>query len=176
MKSVTVFGSAQPQPGSTPYEQARDLGRLLAQAGFTVINGGYTGTMEGVSQGATEVGGVATGITCAIFDTRRPGGNSFLTEAIHTPDLMARLRTLIELGDGYVVLDGGVGTLLELFLVWNLLAIGIANKPCILIGAQWRRVLADLIRETQIGPQHAALLHIADTVEQAVQVLKSQIH
>lgn len=173
MKSVTVFGSAQPRLGSAAYEQARDLGRRLAQAGFIVVNGGYTGTMEGVSRGATEAGGAAHGVTCAVFDDRRPGGNPYLSTAAHTPDLFSRLRTLIDLGDAYLVLDGGVGTLLELFLVWNLRALHINDKPCILIGAHWRQVLDDLLRHTQLGPQHTAMLAVVDTNEQAIDLLRA---
>jgi len=167
MTSVTVFGSAQPAPGSAAYEQARRLGRALAEAGLDVINGGYTGTMEAVSRGAVEGGGRAIGITCAAFDGRRPRGNAYLSETIHAPDLLARLRELVERGDAYVILDGGVGTLLELFLVWNLLAIGITHKPCILVGAHWRRALAGLAGETQIGLQHTAMLQIVDSIEEA---------
>ena len=171
-KSITVFGSSQPIPGSARYEQARELGRQLAASGYTVINGGYSGTMEGVSRGAVEAGGTAIGVTCALFDgDRQPGGNRYLTEARHAPDLLARLRDLTELGDGYVVLDGGVGTLLELLLVWNLLTIGVFDKPCVLLGEHWRQVLADLERETQVGPQHVTELRVADTVEGAVGML-----
>ena len=86
---VTVFGSSSPRPGSTAYERARTLGRLLAQAGFDVVTGGYSGTMQGVSQGATEAGGKAMGITCAWFDGWRPGGNAYLSQAHHTPDLLS---------------------------------------------------------------------------------------
>ena len=171
-KHITVFGSSQPAPGSAAYEQARLLGRLLAEAGYGVINGGYSGTMQGVSQGVAEAGGRVVGVTCAVFDGQRPGGNRFLTEAIHAPDLLARLRKLVELGDAYVVLHGGIGTLLELFLVWNLVALGSAHKPCILVGPSWRCVLEDLARETQIGPQHTAFLDVVDTVEQAVSLLR----
>jgi predicted Rossmann-fold nucleotide-binding protein len=85
---------------------------------------------------------------------------------------MARLRTLVDRGDGYVVLDGGVGTLLELFLVWNLLAIGASARPCILVGAHWRRALAGLARETQLGPQHVGLIRMVDTVDEAVDALQ----
>jgi uncharacterized protein (TIGR00730 family) len=171
-RSITVFGSSQPTPGSARYAQARELGRQLAASGYVVVNGGYSGTMEGVSRGAVEAGGRAIGITCALFDgDRGPGGNRYLTRAHHAPDLLARLRDLTEMGDGYVVLDGGVGTLLELFLVWNLLTIGVTNKPCVLLGAHWRQVLADLERETQVGPEHVSALQIADTVESAVGML-----
>jgi uncharacterized protein (TIGR00730 family) len=162
-------------PGSAAYEQARRLGRALATAGFTVVNGGYTGTMEAVSRGAIEGGGEAIGITCAAFDGRRPRGNAYLSGTVHAPDLLARLRELVERGDAFVVLDGGVGTLLELFLVWNLLAIGIAHKPCILLGTHWRRVLADLARETRIGPQHTEMLRVVDSVKEAVDHLGEAI-
>jgi uncharacterized protein (TIGR00730 family) len=175
LRSITVFGSAQPQPDSPAYKQACELGRRLASAGFAVINGGYTGTMSAVSQGAVEAGGTATGITCALFDSSRPQGNPYLSAAIHTPDLLSRLRQLVERGDGYVVLGGGVGTLLELFLVWNMLAIGVFSRPCVLVGAHWRRVLFDLVAETQVGPEHTAMLHIADTVKDAVRWLSDTL-
>jgi uncharacterized protein (TIGR00730 family) len=172
---ITVFGSSQPIPGSAAYKEARELGRLLAQAGFGVVNGGYSGTMQGVSQGATEAGGHATGVTCAVFDGERPGGNPYLDETIHAPDLLARLRKLVELGDGYVVLRGGVGTLLELFLVWNLLDIGVVDKPCILVGSSWQRVLEDLRRDTQVSERHLTMLQVVDTVQEAVALLQGRI-
>lgn len=174
-KSITVFGSAQCAPGSEAYEQARQLGQLLAQAGLTVINGGYTGTMQGVSQGAAEVGGQAVGVTCAIFDVRRPAGNPFLTQQVHTPDLLSRLRELVERGDGFVVLGGGVGTLLELFLVWNLLAVGATTRPCVLVGAHWRRVLDALVQDTEITARHVAMLQVVDTLDQAVSLLQAAL-
>lgn len=174
-KAITIFGSAQPHPGSALYEQARRLGRLLAKRGFAVVNGGYSGTMQASSQGATEGGGQAVGITCAIFDDRRSGGNPYLSHEIHTADLLARLRQLTERCDGFVVLDGGVGTLLELLLVWNLLAVGVIDKPCILVGAHWRQVLRDLKRQTQVNSQLCALLSVTDSVEDAVQLLDASL-
>jgi uncharacterized protein (TIGR00730 family) len=173
--TITVFGSSQPRPGSVAYEQARLLGRLLAEAGFAVANGGYSGTMQGVSQGAVEAGGEAIGVTCAAFDGARPGGNAYLSRAVHTPDLLARLQQLTECSDGFVVLGGGVGTLLELFLTWNLLVIGIVDKPCVLVGAHWRRVLAALERETEVGPRHVAVLQVVDTPQEAVAFLEAAI-
>jgi uncharacterized protein (TIGR00730 family) len=175
IRSVTIFGSSQPIPGSAGYEQARKLGQLLAQAGFTVVNGGYSGTMQGVSQGATEAGGHAMGITCAVFDGERAGGNPYLSDSFHAADLLARLAKLVELSDAYVILYGGIGTLLELFLVWNLLAVGVIDKPCVLVGASWRRALQGLAQETQVGARHIALLEVVDTVQEAVALLRQAI-
>ena len=69
---ISVFGSSAPQPGSADYEAARDLGRRLAEAGFTVQTGGYMGTMEGVSRGANEAGGHVIGVTCDQIEEFRP--------------------------------------------------------------------------------------------------------
>ncbi|MBN1935081.1 MAG: TIGR00730 family Rossman fold protein [Anaerolineae bacterium] len=168
-KAIAVFGSSRGQSGDDSYEQARILGHLLAQAGFDVVSGGYGGSMQGVSQGAAEGGGKAIGVTCATFGS--PNGNSYLSQAIHSPDLPARLRQLIDLADGFVVLPGGIGTLAELFVVWNLIAVQAIDKPCVLLGAHWRRVLAVLERETYVEAAHAAMLHIVDTSVEAVRML-----
>ena len=56
-KRITVFGGSQPKPGDEDYQQALRLGALLGSAGFTVLTGGYVGTMEAVSRGAAENGG-----------------------------------------------------------------------------------------------------------------------
>jgi len=169
--TISIFGSAQAQPGSPAYKEARLLGQLLVQAGFAVVTGGYSGTMEGASRGASEAGGEALGITCAAFDAQRSSGNRYLTREIHTPDLLERLREIVSRSDGYVVLSGGVGTLLELFLVWNLLAIGVTARPCVLIGHRWTQVLDELERLTAVEPRHTALLHVVDTPEEAVALL-----
>jgi uncharacterized protein (TIGR00725 family) len=65
---VAVFGGHAPAPGSADYEMARELGRRLAEAGFIVMSGGYGGTMEAVSRGAREAGGLAIGVTVDLFD------------------------------------------------------------------------------------------------------------
>ncbi len=175
MHTITVFGSARPHPDTPAYDEARELGRLLAEAGFAVVNGGYSGTMEAVSRGAHEAGGTAIGITCAAFDNQRPEGNAYLTRSFHAPDLLSRLRQLVELGDAYIILDGGIGTLLELFLVWNLRAIGSMDKPCLLVGAHWREVLRQLTHLTRIGPRHAAMLCVVDTPADALRALQGPV-
>lgn len=69
---VAVFGSADPPEGDPLYELARTVGGLLVNAGYGVLTGGYGGVMEGASRGAAEAGGVAIGVTCAVFGDRAP--------------------------------------------------------------------------------------------------------
>ena len=56
---ISIFGGSHPKPGDQAYEEAMLLGRLLAIAGHTILTGGYIGTMEAASRGASEAGGHA---------------------------------------------------------------------------------------------------------------------
>lgn len=142
---VTVFGGASPQPGSPAYQEAYTVGRLLAQAGYTVATGGYTGTMEAASRGAAEAGGHVIGVTCDALNaweprTLRP--NSWVREEIRLPTLRERLYHLVAFCDAAVALRGGIGTLSEVSLTWSLIEVGeIRPKPLILVGRVWRDLL-----------------------------------
>ena len=146
---VTVFGSSFPQPLSPAYQLAYDLGQAIAQAGWTLCNGGYGGTMEAAARGACEAGGHTIGVTCGAFG-RRCGANAFIRQEIPTFDLLARLNTLVRLASAYVVLPGGTGTLLELALVWELLNKRMIRRaaPLVLLGKHWGPVV-ELVRREQ---------------------------
>ena len=149
-KIVTIFGTANATSEEPAYALAYKIGKLLAQAGFTIANGGYGGTMLSSAKGASEAGGKTIGVTCTAFG--RGGANEYIKEEIVTATLDERLDTLIKLGLGYVVLPGATGTLLELAKVWELKNKGFmpADKPIILVGKFWRG-LADLIATVDAG-------------------------
>src|SRR5512141_3056804 len=78
---ITVFGGSQPKEGSSAYNEAMELGRLLAQRGHSVLTGGYIGTMEAVSRGASEAGGHVIGVTCEdIENWRKVAANRWVME------------------------------------------------------------------------------------------------
>ena len=150
-KRISVFGGSSPKPGSEAYQDAYELGTLLGQAGLTVLTGGYMGTMEATSRGANEAGGHVIGVTCDEIETFRPiGPNPWITEEWRRETLRERLATLIENCDAAIALPGGVGTLLEICLCWNEVAIhALKPKPIILMGPQWRTVMETFF--TQLG-------------------------
>jgi uncharacterized protein (TIGR00730 family) len=143
-KTITIFGTANARSGQAAYELAYQTGKLLAQAGFIIANGGYGGTMLAAAKGAAEAGGETIGVTCSAF--KGSSANEYITREIVTKSLDERLDTLIRLGQVYVVLPGGTGTLLELAKVWELKNKGFIkeDKPIILIGGFWKP-LVDLI-------------------------------
>ncbi len=166
-KIVTIFGSSKPKEGEPSYQSAYDLGFALATAGWTVCNGGYGGTMEAAAKGAKDAGGSAIGVTCTIFD--RSGPNPYLDRVIETHDLFTRLTKLIELGRAYVVLPGGSGTLVELALVWELIAKRLMDhKPVVLLGNFWKNVIETAAIER---PKSKDTVLVAEDVSQVLKRL-----
>lgn len=171
---IAVFGGSAPNEGSLDYKEARRVGRLLAEAGFTVMNGGYMGTMEAVCRGAKEAGGRTLGITSAAFDRRSLRANPWVDREEKTPDLLSRLRRLTR-ADGFLALKGSIGTLTELSLTWSLLQTrSIPPAPFVLLGPHWRRILEAFVANSYTRPQDLTLLWVADTPEEAVALLQQK--
>jgi len=146
---VTVFGGAMPRPEEAVYQAAMMLGQLLAKDGHTVLTGGYSGTMEAVSRGAAEAGGHVIGVTCAEIERwRQEAANPWVKEEWCIQTLQERLITLIDRCEAALALPGGVGTLLEVCMMWNRLIIkAIPPRPLILIGPGWKTTLQSFLDE-----------------------------
>jgi uncharacterized protein (TIGR00730 family) len=166
---VAIFGSGQVKPGDEAYKIAYKTGRLLAEAGFTIINGGYGGIMIACAEAAVKAGGKTIGVTCRAFG--RSGANKYITREVETKTLDERLSLLIKTADAYIVLPGSTGTLLELAAVWELKNKGFIDKdkPFILIGDFWRP-LVELVTKTD--KQSSRYLRIVDKPAEILEILK----
>jgi uncharacterized protein (TIGR00730 family) len=167
-KTVTIFGTGRAKPEDTSYKLAYQTGKLLAEGGFAIANGGYGGTMLAAAKGAAEAGGEVIGVTCSAFEGSC--ANEYITREIVTGSLDERLDTLIKLGQAYIVLPGGTGTLLELAKVWELKNKGFlaASKPIILVGRFWKPLLDLVATDDQ---DSAKYVKFADRPEQAVRLI-----
>jgi len=143
-KIITIFGTGRAVAGEAAYALAYETGRLLAQAGFTVANGGYGGTMLAAAKGAAQPGGEIIGVTCSAFKSSK--------------------------AQAYIVLPGGTGTLLELAKVWELKNKGFlkADKPIILLGGFWKPLI-ELIATDDADSSRYVML--ADEPKQAVELI-----
>jgi uncharacterized protein (TIGR00725 family) len=134
---VSVVGSGT--ASGDLYEKAREIGRLVAERGATLVCGGRSGVMEAAARGATEAGGVAIGI---LPDEDRRQANEFLSYAIATGTGHARNLAVVCSGDVVIAVGGEYGTLSEIGLAlkvghpvvalasWNLGAhVGVASSP-----------------------------------------------
>lgn len=176
-KVISVFGSSAPRPGSADYEAARTVGRLLAQAGFAVQTGSYSGIMAGASQGAGEAGGHVIGVTCTQIEQYRPmPPNQWVTEQIKHQTLRGRLLYLVDHCAGAIIMPGGIGTLSELALIWSFVQTGeISPRPIIAVGGLWQRTLAAFIDGDYVHPDHQGLITIARTGDEAVKKIISYL-
>lgn len=176
---VTVFGGAEPRPGDPAYQEAFRLGQLIASKGFTVLTGGYIGTMEAVSRGAAEAGGHVIGVTCDEIEawrTVRP--NAWVQEQIRFPSLRQRLNALIDQCDAAIALPGGIGTLAEVAVMWSNLQTGVVSpRRLILVGPGWQSVMDQFIAvfSDYVLPQYRQRLSFAPDVESAMELLVAPV-
>jgi uncharacterized protein (TIGR00730 family) len=168
--TIAVFGSGSATADDEVLLQAERLGRLLAEAGLTLISGGYGGTMEAASRGAALAGGKAIGVTMDLF-TPPLQPNPWLTKERRVKEFFPRLRQLTS-ADGFVVLKGGIGTLTEATLTWSLLQTGqIPPRPFVFVGQSWRHLFEAFHAETFMRGRDFALATVVDSVDEAVALL-----
>lgn len=174
---VAVFGSSQPLPDSEEYAEARYVGRLLGEAGFTVMTGGYGGTMAAVSQGAAAAGGHVIGVTSNRIEQFRPmPPNEWVAEEIRHDTQRERLLYLVMQNDGMIALPGGIGTLSEVALAWSMLQTGeIPERPLVLLGDVWRETIQIYARAETIRQRDMDLLYLALGPDTAVGYMKQRL-
>jgi len=176
---ISVFGGSQPKPGSPAYEEARQLGELLAQHGHTVMTGGYIGTMEAVSRGASEAGGHVIGVTCGEIERWRDvRANQWVKEEWRKQTLVDRLQVLIRECDAAIALPGGPGTLTEISLMWNLMIVqSMRRRPLLLVGNGWQSVFDQLLTElgNYIPENQRVLLQFAKDVQTAIEIIDTAL-
>lgn len=174
---ISVFGSSAPQPDSDAYREARQVGALLAGAGFVVATGGYGGTMAAVSQGASEAGGWVIGVTSSHMEKWRPTPpNQWVAEEIRLTSQRDRLSHLIINNDGMLALPGGIGTLSEVSLAWSLMQTGeIPQRPLVLLGQLWRETIRSFAQADYIRPRDMDLIYLANSAETATAYIKQRL-
>jgi uncharacterized protein (TIGR00730 family) len=143
---VTVFGSARFPEDHRYYELAREVGRRVARAGFTVMTGGGPGIMEAANRGAKDVGGRSVG--CNIELPREQHENPYLDRFVTFHYFFVRKVMLVKYSYAFVVLPGGFGTMDEVFETATLIQNGkIENFPVILMGVDYWKPLRHLLEE-----------------------------
>jgi uncharacterized protein (TIGR00730 family) len=173
--AVTVYGSARIGEGDPAYERARQIGRRFAGAGFAVVTGGGPGIMEAANRGCQEAGGLSIGFNIEL--PHEQGTNTYLDRELTFRHFYARKTMLVKAAEGFVLCEGGFGTLDELFESLVLIQTGkILHFPIVLVGTEhWRGLRAwieeKLIAEELISPDDLLLLSVTDDPAQTVQIV-----
>jgi hypothetical protein len=146
-RAITVFGSARVGTGDAVYGQAREVGRILARAGYAVITGGGPGVMEAANRGCQEAGGLSIG--CNIELPHEQDMNPYIDLGVEFRYFFVRKTMFVKYADGFVIFPGGFGTMDELFEALTLIQTGkIRHFPIVLFGSDYWGGLVSWMRTT----------------------------
>lgn len=172
-KTITIFGSAIPATDDAQYKFAYELGASLAQNGFNICNGGYGGIMEAVSKGAYDSAGFVYGVTIDLWE-KDP--NPYITVEVREQKLFERITKLLELGDAYIILQGGTGTLLEFAAVWEYANKNLQQlKPIICHSNMWKEIVDVMNKQMVLENRRTDLVKCADNVNEILEYLKTSL-
>lgn len=180
---VTIFGSARIPPDHWVYGAVRDLAAELARMGCTIITGGGPGLMQAANEGAASAGPAAPGRSVGIrvdlpFEQEI---NPFVGQAFEHSTFFSRLHHFVLVSDAFVVVPGGIGTVLELMMVWQLLQVRkLYRTPLIQLGPMWAE-LVQWARTYLLRPEFELasradmdIPHCVNTAEEAVALIRQQ--
>ncbi len=174
---VTVFGSARFDEGHPHYMLAREMGRMLATYGYTVMTGGGPGIMEAANRGAKDAKGLSIGCNIQLPMEQEP--NPYLDRFVEFHYFFVRKVMLVKYSDAFVVMPGGFGTLDEVFETAVLIQTGkIESFPIVLMGSDyWQKpmefIRGQMVDDGVISPEDPDLLFLTDDPLEALQHIRA---
>ncbi|GAA1355483.1 hypothetical protein GCM10009596_02770 [Arthrobacter rhombi] len=142
--NLVVFTGSKTGEGEAYRLAAGRLGAGLARRGVGIVyGGGHVGLMGQVADAALDAGGPVHGvITQALVDGETAHTGLTTLEIVGT--MHERKDRMASLGDAFVALPGGAGTLEEFFEAWTWQHLGIHAKPVALFNVDgfWDPLLA----------------------------------
>ncbi|GAA6757709.1 LOG family protein [Thermus oshimai] len=155
MRLIAAFASSRLLPEDPLYRKLYRYGEVLAEEGFGLACGGYQGGMEALARGVKAKGGLVVGVTAPALFPERKGPSAYVDLEFPAATLPQRIARLLDLGQGYLAFPGGVGTLAELTLAWNLLYLRRGLGRPLGVDPYWLSLLRP---HGEITPEDLALL------------------
>lgn len=176
IKTVACLGFADAQPDDPLFKEAYEVGRILAENGFVVANGGGPGVMRGTTDGAKSANGHVIGVTFYPKDVANFEGrdkNNMIDEEIKTDNYLARTLKLLEVGQAFVIFKGGTGTISEFGMAWGLARLYFGHhKPLILYGKFWENIMAAFIANMRMRPEEFQVYRVVNSPEEVIKSLE----
>jgi uncharacterized protein (TIGR00730 family) len=177
---VAVFGSARVKAGDPAYVLVRDLAAKLTGVGCDIVTGGGPGLMEAANEGAARSatnGRRRTrsfGLTIAIPYEK---ANPYLDSVTAHRTFFSRLHHFVRMSQAFVIFPGGIGTALELMMVWQLMQVGfLTERPVVLMGEMWRGLIDWMSQEMAsrqlVNPEDLQLVHQTNSIDVAVSLIE----
>ncbi|WP_246836164.1 TIGR00730 family Rossman fold protein [Nesterenkonia sp. NBAIMH1] len=178
LNRLTVFTGSASGADLAYQRETRRLGAALAEADVEVVyGGGKVGLMGQIADSTLEAGGRVTGVIPEVLVSREVAHRG-LTELEIVEDMHARKARMAELGDAFVTLPGGMGTLEELFEAWTWQYLGLHTKPVALYGTKrfWDPLVEMIdhqVAEGFIAEWRRDALVVADTPDELISTLRA---
>jgi uncharacterized protein (TIGR00725 family) len=172
-EKIAIFGFADAHEDRPVWKDAFETAKLLAQDGYTVINGGGPGVMKAATLGAKEANGKVVGVTFypkdAPYFEGRDKSNP-IDQEIKTSNYLERTLRLLDEGDAYIIFKGGTGTISEFGMAWGLARLYFGHhKPFILFGEFWHEIMEAFGKNMFIRGEELKVYRIVDTPEEVLQ-------
>jgi uncharacterized protein (TIGR00730 family) len=176
---VTIFGSARAKAGTFGYEETKRAAAALAAMGCDIITGGGPGLMQAANEGAAASPERARSIGIRVDLPFEQNVNAFVTQAFEHRTFFTRLHQFVLTSDAFIVAPGGVGTVLETMMIWQLLQVRhLQDTPLILVGKMWPGLL-EWARSSMLGsdpplasPEDMAIPRCAASAEEAIAIVR----
>lgn len=175
---VAIFGSARARPGTFVYEEVKRAAAAFASLGCDIITGGGPGLMQAANEGAKSAGGLGSmGIRVDLPFEQHV--NPFVEQAFEHETFFTRLHHFVIASDAFVVVPGGIGTVLEMLMIWQLLQVRhMDDVPLILVGKMWNGLIEWATtamldpRLALANPRDLKIPQCLDTADEAVAVVR----
>ncbi len=178
---VTIFGSARLRPQTYAYEEVKRVAAALAEMGCDIITGGGPGLMQAANEGAAAANAPDSNRSVGIrvdlpFEQE---ANPFVQQAFEHKTFFTRLHHFVLTSDAFVVAPGGIGTVLELTMIWQLLQVRhVKDTPLILVGKMWGELVgwarAHLLTSDPplASPEDMAIPRCVHTADEAIALIR----
>ena len=175
---VAIFGSARAKPGTPVYDEVKRVASAFAAMGCDIVTGGGPGLMQAANEGAKEAGAPGS-VGIRVELPFEQSVNPFVEQAFDHETFFTRLQHFVLASDAFVVVPGGIGTVLEMLMIWQLLQVGhVEGVPLILVGKMWRG-LVDWTKTAMLDPRLALanpedlqIPQCLDTADEAIAVVR----
>jgi hypothetical protein len=176
---VTIFGSARAKPGTIAYEETKRVATALSAIGCDIVTGGGPGLMQAANEGAELGSHESRSVGVRIDLPFEQSENPFVQNVFTHRTFFTRLHHFVLASDAYIVAPGGIGTLLETAMIWQLLQVRhLEGTPLILVGNMWSGLL-DWSRETMLSvdpplasPEDLEIPRCVENAEEAIALVR----
>ncbi|MBI4035160.1 MAG: LOG family protein [Candidatus Chisholmbacteria bacterium] len=176
IKNVAFFGYADAKPESSLYKEAFRVAQILAQNGYTIVNGGGPGVMDASTKGAESVGGETLAVTFSPKDAPGFEGRylkNVVDQEIKTKNYIERMFKLLEHAQTFVIFRGGTGTISEFGTAWVLARLYYGHhKPFVLFGDFWHEIIAVLTKHMKMRGKETRVFEIVDKPEEVLVAIR----